>query len=140
MKTCDLSGPALDWAVAKCEQGEFMDKTWWADFGDESCYSTDWSQGGPIIEQEKISVVLDRDRVFDQGEPIERWYATRPMTCDTEYTEYGHTPLIAAMRTYVASKLGDEVEIPEELLCRLTLTVLHLRHMPRVSLLVLVCV
>lgn len=29
---------------------------------------------------------------------------------------YGPTPLIAAMRCYVASKLGDEVEIPEELL------------------------
>jgi hypothetical protein len=29
---------------------------------------------------------------------------------------YGHTPLIAAMRCYVASKLGDEVEIPQELL------------------------
>jgi hypothetical protein len=29
---------------------------------------------------------------------------------------HGHTPLIAAMRCYVASKLGDEVEIPDELL------------------------
>ncbi len=28
----------------------------------------------------------------------------------------GPTPLIAAMRCYVASKLGDEVDIPEELL------------------------
>jgi hypothetical protein len=28
----------------------------------------------------------------------------------------GPTPLIAAMRCYVASKLGDEVEVPEELL------------------------
>jgi hypothetical protein len=27
----------------------------------------------------------------------------------------GPTPLIAAMRCYVASKLGDEVEIPSEL-------------------------
>lgn len=28
---------------------------------------------------------------------------------------FGPTPLIAAMRCYVASKLGDEVEVPEEL-------------------------
>ena len=28
----------------------------------------------------------------------------------------GDTPLMAAMRCYVASKLGDDVEIPEELL------------------------
>ena len=27
----------------------------------------------------------------------------------------GPTPLIAAMRCYVASKLGDEVEVPVEL-------------------------
>ena len=28
----------------------------------------------------------------------------------------GHTPLIAAMRCYVASRLGYEVEVPEELM------------------------
>jgi hypothetical protein len=28
---------------------------------------------------------------------------------------HGPTPLIAAMRCYVQSKLGDEVEAPEEL-------------------------
>jgi hypothetical protein len=31
------------------------------------------------------------------------------------YEGTGSTPLIAAMRCYVASKLGDEVEIPKEL-------------------------
>lgn len=31
---------------------------------------------------------------------------------------YGPTPLIAAMRGHVASKLGDEVEVPEELMGR----------------------
>jgi len=69
--------------------------------------STAWSQGGPIIEREKISVVQN----CDTGE----WLATT-------YGQYGAkyypspTPLVAAMRCYVASKLGDEVEIPEELL------------------------
>jgi hypothetical protein len=29
---------------------------------------------------------------------------------------FGPTPLIAVMRCYVALKLGDEVEIPEELI------------------------
>ena len=28
---------------------------------------------------------------------------------------FGPTPLIAAMRCYVSGKLGDEVDIPEEL-------------------------
>ena len=32
-----------------------------------------------------------------------------------KYRAYGPTPLIAAMRRYVASKLGDEVDVPEEL-------------------------
>jgi hypothetical protein len=32
------------------------------------------------------------------------------------FNGYGITPLIAAMRCYVASKLGDEVEIPAGLL------------------------
>ena len=30
--------------------------------------------------------------------------------------QHGPTPLIAAMRCYVTSKLGDEVEIPKDLL------------------------
>jgi hypothetical protein len=104
MKTRDLTSPALDWAVAKCE-GE----TWVHYFSDEWSgplhYSTDWSQGGTIIEREKLSVVIQ------QGNPPV-WHASCPRYASHGY---GHTPLIAAMRCYVASKLGDEVEIPEEL-------------------------
>lgn len=100
MKTNELTGAALDWAVAKCEQGEFMDDSWWADFGHESCYSTDWAQGGPIIEREKIATA---------------WHLTRWVAWRGVIEHPGPTPLIAAMRAYVASKLGDEVDIPEEL-------------------------
>jgi len=67
--------------------------------------STDWSQGGPIIEREKLTVGWE--------ESDQEWLA-RGMYCDWD-TFSGPTPLIAAMRCYVASKLGDEVEIPEEL-------------------------
>jgi hypothetical protein len=71
-------------------------------------YSTDWAQGGPIIEREKIAVLPDE---FSFG-----WEAR---TChfdgEDEDVSKGETPLIAAMRCYVASKLGDEVEIPVEL-------------------------
>lgn len=35
---------------------------------------------------------------------------------------YGPTPLIAICHCYVASKLGDEVDVPEELLCPSPLT------------------
>ena len=107
MRTNELTGAALDWAVAKCadlpyphvydEQGEIV----------EVSPSTNWSQGGPIIEREEISVN------WASGQ----WQAHTANDQD-EYVqiEYGPTPLIAAMRCYVASKLGDEVEIPEELL------------------------
>jgi len=99
VKTSELSGAALNWAVGKCEgvvNGDALD----IGFIKEGGYtpSTDWSQGGPIIEREKIT--LD---VFEDGV----WVAS-------EYQE-GPTPLVAAMRCYVASKLGDTVDIPEEL-------------------------
>ncbi len=70
--------------------------------------SGDWMQGGPIIEREVISLIHPK---------YDCWTAhCYDKTLDDEsYTLDGPTPLIAAMRCYVASKLGDEIEIPEEL-------------------------
>lgn len=106
IKTGELIGVALDWAVAKCEGVEFL-------FYDpprgetRESPSTNWSQGGPIIEREMIWLGSDGVGGFD----------ARIYEPDSEpWCEYGQTMLIAAMRCYVASKLGDEVEIPEELL------------------------
>jgi len=61
--------------------------------------STDWAQGGPIIEREKIELFHYGASDTWEGQII-------------EHVQYGPTPLIAAMRCYVASKLGDEVELP----------------------------
>jgi hypothetical protein len=36
---------------------------------------------------------------------------------------YGPTPLVAAMRCYVASQLGDEVDVPDELVDKLSTSV-----------------
>lgn len=95
----DLTGAALDWTVAKCEVGaEFI-----GEIDDPHFYSTDWAVGGPIIERERIEL---RDAGGDGWAADDNLHAT----------QYGDTPLIAAMRCYVASKLGDEVEVPEELL------------------------
>lgn len=99
-KTTDLIGAALDWAVAKCEGSAYHGPAW-------TKYSTDWSQGGPIIERERIAVKANGygwwfARVggdFGQGEWVR-----------------GDTPLIAAMRCYVASKLGNEIDVPDELI------------------------
>ena len=106
MKVSELQGATLDWAVAKCEQGDFMDKTWWSDFGGESCYSTDWAQGGPIIEREGIQLWVGQN-----------WNASMDSnSINPDNFESGPTPLIAAMRCYVASKVGDEIELPNGLI------------------------
>lgn len=106
MKTSELIGSALDWAVAKCEQphiepDDFMLDTWHP--------STNWGQGGPIIEREKINTTHPNGLRGDN----DYWVATWKFGGFEEYL--GPTLLIAAMRCYVASKLGEEVEIPEEL-------------------------
>ena len=97
MKTSELTGAALDWAVAKCERDS--DANWRAHAGHR--FSTDWAQGGPIIEREGLTLTHQ-----------DIWVAQT----DDDLFAYGPTPLIAAMRCYVTSKLGDEVEVPNELL------------------------
>ena len=118
MKTSELTGAALDWAVAKCV---YPDLVWGSSIGihhashqiviphlpEFQCYwnpSTNWAQGGPIIEAWAIDVGTYRGA----------WRATRHVGSAPTYG-YGPTPLIAVMRCYVASKLGDEVDVPEEL-------------------------
>ncbi len=92
MKTSELTGPALDWAVSQIE-------------GHERAYSTDWAHGGPIIEEEGISVW-----VFDDV----TWKAENPFA-GAECVYEGPTPLVAAMRCFVASRMGDTIEVPEGL-------------------------
>ena len=111
MKTNELTGRALDWAVAKCEDEEVslvkgQLETRWTDNGWKP--STDWAQGGPIIEREGMQV----------KKHASNWIAlpTNAEFSEEAYQE-GDTPLIAAMRCYVAFKLGDEVDVPEELKC-----------------------
>ena len=117
MKTSELTGAALDWAVAEAQgikvyrskSGKWMT----ANYGEFNhrhgapwyLPSTDWEQGGPIIEREKISVWARGDE----------WAAETFIPNHEGREETGPTPLIAAMRCYVTSKLGDEIEIPEEM-------------------------
>ena len=101
MKTSELNGDALDWAVAKCEGGWILDIASFIPHHSigRMRFSTDWAQGGPIIERDGIALYL-----YGDGQ----WNAH---TGGKEFN--GPTPLIAAMRCYVASKLGDEVDVPE---------------------------
>ena len=105
MKTSELNGAALDWAVNQIEEC--------CDDPHTPSFSTDWAQGGPIIERERFTL----EHLYGAGDV---WVAT--LTCEDKkfggvecFEEQGPTLLIAAMRCYVASKLGDEVDIPEEL-------------------------
>ena len=116
MKTSELTGAALDWAVAKCEGTPeyLLDKPWRASELLEH-YSTDWSQGGPIIEREFLEL---RPGSFVGSKEFPRIFAAwaQNQRGGKTISGTGPTQLIAAMRCYVASKLGDDVNIPEELL------------------------
>lgn len=108
IKTAELQGKALDWAVAKCEgmppnYFDADDQAFTDDEGMLFCPSTNWSQGGPIIERESLAI--------EPWASMNRWTARSQKFA----AGVGPTPLIAAMRCYVASKLGDEVEVPNEL-------------------------
>lgn len=133
MKTIKVSEATpiqLDWLVAKLEglslhkdaglagvfkrgwwvSGLFVDPNKWVKLGKYNPTSN-WAQGGPIIEREHLSIEA-YSAPNDEGIAC-FWYASEDKF-DAE-TWDAPTPLIAAMRCYVASKLGDEVEIPEEL-------------------------
>ena len=101
IKTAELEGAALNWAVRKCTLGR--NPIDYVEARDN--FSTSWNKGGPIIEWEKINLASPN--------PTEaQWTA---MNWFAAYKHDGPTPLIAAMRCYVASWLGDEVEVPDGL-------------------------
>lgn len=116
MKTSELTGAALDWAVAKCEgllafghkriSEDCVIKLSTGEF-EKFTPSTNWAQGGPIIEREVAKIERFSDALW------EATIFTRKNAQD--FVQDGPTPLVAAMRCYVASKLGDEIEAPEEL-------------------------
>lgn len=139
IKTSELTGLALDWAVAQCEwdrlfrvriarpdnwdQAAYLENgsddrwqiraqvpnvAWFADYA--FWPSVDWSQAGPIIERERISVdsSYTGQWVADTVESRNKFTITR----------VGPTPLVAAMRCYVASKMGATVDVPDVLIAK----------------------
>ena len=120
MKTSELTGAALDWAVAKCEQVDeyILYESFLTRYEDDECeegvdyhYSTDWAQGGPIIEREGIVVDIRKEHGWVAAR--EFWYLQD--AADHDLCSTGPTYLIAAMRCFVASKMGDEIDLPKEL-------------------------
>lgn len=119
--TKDLTGSALDWAVAKAlgfvdypedsvEQGG-----WWytdpikAPFCERlpKCNwkpSTDWRQGGPLIDKHQIN--LHRPQ-----HSMDCWAAWVTIG-EKDFIQGGTQPLLAVCRVVVASVLGDIVKVP----------------------------
>jgi hypothetical protein len=129
MKTSGLTGAALDWAVALCEGATNLrrnthrfDTSFLIDMPtgrlDHKAIiflktykpSESWNEGGPINERERITT----GPIWHDSKLYWEAYKESPDN-ENEYFE-GETMLEAAMRCYVASKLGDEIEISEELL------------------------
>jgi hypothetical protein len=138
IKTSDLTGRALDWAVELAngthwsQNGYFvfdapaspMDparsaKQRYYDPNPQWRYSTDWAQGGLIIDREDIAVgpakMCNAYRVIP-GQPCRAYKITGPLAGNSAGDHYGPTRLIAAMRCHVASRLGYEVDVPDSLL------------------------
>jgi len=130
VKVAEATNIQLDWLVAACEKvvvkvnnalpnspylmvedfdvwgaSRFVEEE---DGGTAYRPTTDWWQMGPIIARE-IDTLTRLDTYPD--------YTAQKHSCDDweDYSAVGPTPLIAAARCYVTSKLGDTVEVPEEL-------------------------
>lgn len=122
MKTIQVAeaiGPALNYLVAVCEEILGLDN---ADaflrdhkIGFSTRYSTNWSVGGPIIEREDIAISPLPDGLCRAYIPEGTRVLHGRETFIWKHKGTGYTYLIAAMRCYVASKLGDTAEVPEEL-------------------------
>ena len=123
IKTSELEGLALDWAVAKAVGHEDVrvNVDWdivylvqkYENAPDAALIqdwepSTTWGQCGPLIEHHRVMI----EPLTRIDHPEGGWHAGFK---DRIGVLHGPTPLIAACRAIVAAKLGDEVEVPEEL-------------------------
>ena len=130
VKTAELIGPALDWAVAKAAEWPVEIKAigtvssastghkaratgyrlWMvSDTEPKECMPTeDWSQGGPLIHKFQVGLLSPKQS------PCGEWHAS---TLHPDFTDFTHkdNPLIAAMRAIVALRLGDAVAVPSGL-------------------------
>lgn len=124
VKAAKLIGPALNWAVAKCEgknitlmrndDGSLFPQPVWADGIQQLDYDSSWNLSGPIIEREELKIFKNGAGANWAAGRERPWPDATGLRCQYKH---GPTLLIAAMRCYVASKLGDEVDVPDEL-CR----------------------
>ena len=122
VKVSELTRDALNWAVAKAEEHEsrcawMLEKYGyiaWQNYEQAwgnpiPSYSMDGGSAVPIIEREGISVE------FNKVPFKSAWVAYKLEPSEEDEPQGGSTFLIAAMRCYCCAKLGNEIEIPQEL-------------------------
>ena len=138
MKVVDAIGAQLDWLVAKAddnlypkgdvrlldgkvftiEPGNYEQSDRWQRYSP----STVWAQAGPILEREITKIFRNVGGTWsamilkDVPIPPEDRGTSLALTRRAQWNGAGPTPLIAAMRCLITSKLGREVEVPDELL------------------------
>ncbi|MFJ4113791.1 phage protein NinX family protein [Pseudomonas sp. NPDC089758] len=129
VKTADLSGEALGWAVGKAEGIDVFlappqyGNSWrvFARYRGQAIEHTkrfnpweDWALGGPLID--RINPEERRlPKVLGGGRFAEVWIDLGDGDARVGFGR-GDTRLIAATRAYAAAKLGDTVQVPKELM------------------------
>lgn len=109
-RVAELEGAQLDWAVAVADgltpEQHYLGGGGWIVLVDSFVFdpSKDWRSCGPILVRHNVSIICDTCGAWSSP----YWY---PGGCKSH--AFGFTPLIAAMRAFVASKLGDVVEVPD---------------------------
>lgn len=125
VKVSEATPLQLDWMVAKCLasvhkdavlngtvmhgwwiSGLFVDPNYWISL-DEFKPTTNWSQGGPVFSKARIGAMFHPEWDSDWG----AW----PSEGDDHQEVMGETELIAKARCFVASRLGAEMDVPEDL-------------------------
>ncbi|MCS7527081.1 DUF2591 domain-containing protein [Pseudomonas aeruginosa] len=141
VRAADLSGAALNWAVAVAKQGKVFvypdggfyppegsvslnedDLSLWVNNGrgdhiDEWSPTTDWSQGGPLVDEHILSLRLAVEPKAGWDAVGGKKYSATAIGQDGfERMCFGETRLIAACRAVVEALLGTFVSVPAELL------------------------
>ncbi|MFG5778246.1 phage protein NinX family protein [Comamonas sp. J-3] len=133
VQTSKLNGAALDYAVAVAlgytiagAADEYGYTRWRTPENCELCYpfepSSDYATGFGIAVKNRIGISPPTARVHRIGGPNAGWGASGVWTASTWHAGvdgkrnvawHETEPLVAAMRCYVASKLGSEVDVPD---------------------------
>lgn len=122
VKVSEATGPVLDLLVSRASNPDGRDGWGWFERDTEGFLfdplnecryspSTDWAQGGPIIER----LMNESHMFFLENDKGHGHHCALSITPHDNYHGCGPTPMIAAMRCYATSKLGKEAEVPDSL-------------------------